>query len=242
MKNKIVGWIIGLVVLLLIILGLFWIFNASKPSTAEVQKNAAEVNIKELGLLNDKDLNKKITSDIEKIKGLDKYKTVKPSFWTQTKETLLKSPREDKISSFDWIIAGALDTYQEDLKVNLISYKELKEKLKNKESMVVMYSQPRCPHCINLKTDGFDQYYKNLAKNGKKVYMVNAAIEQDIWTDKTLWDKSKDVSENKTNSNNISVPGTPALAYYSNGKISQGFVSEKFSSVKNWMSKLDVVK
>lgn len=181
---------------------------------------------------------KSAQNDIEKLKNLPQYKDVEEKNWKTIIDNLKNSKSvEDFNSSYDWTIKGSLDTYNQDVKENLISYKQLKEKIKNNEEFVVFYTQPRCPHCLNLKKSGFSQYLNKQIKDGKKIYTLNAAIEADVWNDINAWNPQKDDSKQK--SDNKGVPGTPAIAHYKNGKMDKGYVNEKSSEVEKWLTNVN---
>lgn len=225
MTKKLIPILGVFVALLLISLGVLFVFNSAKS-----EQNNLTSQIENL-------VKTKAQTDITKLKKLPQYKDVSQSNWDNILNNLKASKSiEDFNQSYDWFLKGSLETYNSDVKENLISYKQLQEKIKNKEDFVVFFIQPRCPHCLNLKNSGFSKYLEEQVKLGKKVYSLNVAIEGDAWKDTKVWDKSKDLT--KTKSDNLGVPGTPALAYFKSGVMTQGFVSEKSSEVQTWIEKL----
>lgn len=210
-----------IVAFLLLGWGVFAIYNSSQSS---IQKND--------------DL---VATTIKKLKKLPAYKDVEQKNWDTIAASLSASKSDEEFSeNFQWYLKGSLDKYDEESKLNLISYKTLLKKIKAKEDFVVLYAQSECPHCINLKQSGFADYMKKSIKAGKKVYMINLNIEAGPWTNTKLWDKNKD--DSKTKSGNVAVPGTPAVASYKDGKFNRGFVSEKSEEVINWLKKIGFEK
>lgn len=210
-----------------------------KNGTHDYRNISNDETVAWLNGLDDKTFNKEVKDGISNVQTLDKYKGISKSEFDQVLENINKAgSRDEKIEVFTWSITSAISSYEEDLKMNLISYSELKEKLKNKEDFIVMYSQPLCPHCLNLKKDGFKENYEKAVKSGKKVYMLNLALEQEAWNDLSLWDKSKNMV--KSDSDNKGIPGTPSVAYYEKGIMKTGITSEKWSEVSNWLNKIDM--
>lgn len=215
--KKIIGYVIFTLVAALGVYGLY---------TSQVNSHKSELTKRV----------KTVNTTVQKLKSKEEYSKISDKNWEKISNPIKGADSEQEYQeSYNWSLKGSLDSYSEDKKIGLISYKDLKEKINSKEDFIVLFSQPLCPHCKKLKNEGYAEYAEKQIKNNKKVYMINSALEIDTWNDKTLWNNKNDKSQTKSKSNNSGVPGTPALVHYKKGKNISGISSDDFKEISKYL-------
>lgn len=199
-------------------------------------KSVEDPNLKKISNLNNEQLNTLIDENIEKIKNKDEYKNISSNEWFQIKSSINNKSGDSKLKSIDWSLISTNEKYLEYKQLNIIDYNNLHKKINSSKEVLVLYSQPRCPHCNSLLDEKFKKFWTEQLKNGKQMYIFNYSLEKEfVKEDGDLWNKKLDNSNE--NYSNKGVPGTPAFAIYKNGKVIKNILGESSDEMIKWIKK-----